>query len=259
MCPQPSSSSVRASSPWRSRPSASAVPSGVTGAVQQSRRHLETRDAHPAGLVQEEVAVQAARGLRPPRLAVARGVLRVHQPRHDVPDDPGPEHRRGERRLVREPRERAQRRRLRRPRMHDARRDERRPPLRRAGRGEEPRPRAPVVAEQERALDPEDVEERRRVLGEARLAEVAVGRRAGPAEPAQVHGQEADVAGSSGITRRQTHQWCGKPCRATTAGPSSRPPWATWTRTPVARSWSRCSTPSSAGGSMPARYGPWPR
>ena len=44
-----------------------------------------------------------------------------------------------------------------------------------------------------RALDPEDVEERRRVLGEARLAEVAVGRRAGPAEPAEVHGQEADV------------------------------------------------------------------
>ena len=112
----------------------------ITGALQQPRRHSETRDAHAAGLVQEEVAVQAARGLRPSRLAVARGVLRVHQPRHDVPDDPGPEHGSGERRLVREPRERAQRRRPRRPRMHDARRDERATtaPARRSRRGTRP-------------------------------------------------------------------------------------------------------------------------
>src|SRR5689334_16979700 len=48
---------------------------------------------------------------------------------------------------------------------------------------------------------------------------------------------------SSGMTRRHMYQCCGKPCRSTIAGASSGPACATCARTPVERSWKRCSTP----------------
>jgi large subunit ribosomal protein L33 len=52
----------------------------------------------------------------------------------------------------------------------------------------------PQVADQPHALDPERVEQRDRVIGDAPLAEVAVGRPARPAEAAHVPAQHAVLA-----------------------------------------------------------------
>ena len=58
-------------------------------------------------------------------------------------------------------------------------------------------PPTPVVRDQSRLLDLERVEQRDHVGGDRRLAVVAVGRLARPPEPAQVHGEDTELAGEA--------------------------------------------------------------
>jgi hypothetical protein len=67
--------------------------------------------------------------------------------------------------------------------------------LRRLQHRPEADPAAPVVAEQAGAVDPLRVQQREQVLDHARLAVVAVGREARPAQPAQVRDQDPVLAG----------------------------------------------------------------
>ena len=55
-------------------------------------------------------------------------------------------------------------------------------------------PSAPVVRDEAGPLDPQRVEQRDHVLGDRRLAVVAVGRLGRPSEPAQVHGEDVELA-----------------------------------------------------------------
>src|ERR1044072_4813633 len=68
--------------------------------------------------------------------------------------------------------------------------------LRRLDREQEPDPAAPVVADQLHPLDPELVEDREDVVGEALLhVAVAFARGVAPAEPAQVHREHPVTVG----------------------------------------------------------------
>ena len=184
------------------------------GATQRLARAVEQfrRDGRPARCVAErlagqEVAVVAARGLGAGRLAIGRGVdllggvvvgralapADAQERRHEPWDDPRAQEWRRDRRLVERPGGGAQQRAQVLPRVRRAGRDVARPALGRGGDGDEPRPAAPVVAEQDRALDPEGVEQRDGVLGDPRLAIVAVRRWARPAEPTGVHREEAEL------------------------------------------------------------------
>ena len=89
------------------------------------------------------------------------------------------------------------------------------------GRREEPGPRAPVVAE---AGARARCRGRRGAPPRPRRG-APCGSRRRPARPtSRARADPSPGTGpraAAGSTRRQTHQWCGKPCRATTAGPSS--------------------------------------
>jgi hypothetical protein len=178
--------------------------------VQQARRHGQAPGAGTADLVAQEVAVQAAGRRGALGLAVAGGVdllgaavvgaavapCAAQEHRDDVADDPRTEPGRGQRRLIGQTGQRAQRRRDRLPRMRDAGCDETGEALRRRGHGQEGGPPAPVVAEQQRPLDAQDIKQRDRVLCDAPLAEVgAVGRLGGPAQAPQVHREHASLRG----------------------------------------------------------------